>query len=88
MHGRFRDAVHVDETGGAVGVLAMPFIEASEVKRFAAEDHVTQALLAPERRSRSGGLYQLIEGRRSLIEDRHTLANKKINKVAGARLVA
>src|SRR5215475_13927916 len=74
MHGRFGDAVHVHEGRSIVAVPRVPILESSELQRLAAKDHVTQGERLSEFRLFPIRLDQLIEGRRSLIEDGDALA--------------
>src|SRR5262245_53866241 len=74
MHGRFSDAVHVHEGRNVVAVPRVPILESSELQRLAAKDHVTQGERLSKFRLFAIRLDQLIEGRRSLIEDSDALA--------------
>src|SRR6516165_3289701 len=54
MHRRFGDPVHVDQHGGIVETLLVPIFKFSDIQRFTAKDHMTQA-----KRSASLGMLPL-----------------------------
>src|SRR3954452_25382883 len=80
MHRRFGDAIHIDQGGGVIRVALVPTFEPPGVQRFATKDHVTQGETPSEFRTLPIRLQQLIERRRSLIENGDALARHQHQK--------
>ena len=80
MHRRFGDAIHIDQGGSVIRVALIPTVESPGVQRFATKDHVTQGETPSEFRTLPIRLQQLIERRRSLIENGDALARHQHQK--------